>query len=298
MRAGSPPRLSHVLMYGDPIKVKMERNLGHVNPKWAAPGKRAKGRRKETLPIDALAMLGRFVVSTHQQINNHVEESFRVLPPLKLTRGSTPGAEVLSRRGSSVVSRVISRDVPRGRPIRPHRPPTRPGARRMHNGINSTSEPLLPAIRAALRPSAASASTLEGGVGGGGGGDGGGGADGGAARDIVRDIVQAVRLQARAVCSLQPADDAPAAAAAAAAARVRSQGGWETVRVQVSDGGAEGRGGSVIDAAGWAELRRRASGRQLLLLQAQPELAMPADALSAEAVLHQLECGASCNEGA
>ena len=299
MRAASPPRLSPLLMYGDPIKNPTLRKLGHANPKWAAPGKRAKGRRKETLPIDAsevaLAMLGRFVVSTHQQINSHVEESFRVLPPLKLTRGATPGAEVLSRRGSSVVSHVISRDMARGRPIRPHRPPTRPGARRMHNGIIATaSEPLLPAIRAALRPSAASASTLEGAGGGGGGGSG----DNGAARDIVRDIVQAVRLQARAVCSLQPADDAPAAAAAAAAARVRSQGGWETVRVQVSDGGAEGRGDSVIDAAGWAELRRRASGRQLLLLQAQPELALPADALSAEAVLHQLECGASCNEGA
>ena len=32
--------------------------------------------------------------------------------------------------------------------------------------------------------------------------------------------------------------------------------------------------------------------------QAQPELGIPEDALPAEAVLHQLECGASCNEGA
>ena len=45
------------------------------------------------------------------------------------------------------------------------------------------------------------------------------------------------------------------------------------VRVHVADGGVAGRGdGSVIDEAGWAELRQRASRRQLLLLQAQPEL--------------------------
>jgi len=230
-------------MYGDPIKIKSGRSLGHVNPRWVAPAKRAKGRRKEPLPVDALATLGRFVISTHEQISSHVEESFRVLPTVKLTRGSTPAAEVLSRRGSSVVSRVISRDLPRGRPIRPHRPATRPGVRRMHHGVGSNSEPLLPAIRAALRPSAASASTLEagsgggsggGGGGGGVGGDGGSGGDGGAAREIVREIVQAVRLQARAVCSLQPADDAPAAAAAAAAAGVRSQGGWETVTLTLT----------------------------------------------------------------
>ena len=229
MRAGSPERLPRRLMYGDPIKIKSGRSLGHVNPRWVAPAKRAKGRRKEEpLPVDALATLGRFVISTHEQISSHVEESFRILPTVKLTRGSTPAAEVLSRRGSSVVSRVISRDLPRGRPIKPHRPPTRPGVRRMHHGVGSNSEPLLPAIRAALRPSAASASTLEAGGGGGGvgggvgvGGEGGSGGDGGAAREIVREIVQAVRLQARAVCSLQPADDAPAAAAAAAAAGVR-----------------------------------------------------------------------------
>ena len=170
MRAGSPERLPHVLMYGEPIKVKSGRSLGHANPRWVAPAKRAKGRRKEPLPIDALGTLGRFVISTHEQIKSHVEESFRVLPTVKLTRGSTPAAEVLSRRGSSVVSRVISLDLPRGRPIRPHRPPTRPGVRRMHHGVGSASEPLLPAIRAELRPSAASASTLEAAAGGGVGG--------------------------------------------------------------------------------------------------------------------------------
>ena len=50
----------------------------------------AKGRRKEPLQVDALATLGRFVISTHEQINSHVEESFLVLPTVKLTRGSTP----------------------------------------------------------------------------------------------------------------------------------------------------------------------------------------------------------------
>ena len=43
--------------------------------------------------------------------------------------------------------------------------------------------------------------------------------------------------------------------------------------MQVADGGVAGRGdNSVIDEAGWAELRQRASRRQLLLLQAQPAL--------------------------
>ena len=70
MRAASPERLPKRLMYGDPIKIKSGRSLGHVNPRWVAPAKTAKGRRKEPLPVDVLATLGRFVISTHEQINS------------------------------------------------------------------------------------------------------------------------------------------------------------------------------------------------------------------------------------